>query len=185
MHVRFSTCIGTPVIDDGTEEVLGMIGYPFIHPDLGVLEGFFVDIPRFLHTERLFLAVTDILHWGTHVRITDADVLAPLSERMRLQAFYDEGRTVMGQRMLTESGALLGVCKDIQFDTKTFVLEWLFPRKLFRWGIAVPASAIIEVKSEAVMLRDLAIPREIEEKPPILTQLEELAKVPTAGMYRD
>jgi uncharacterized protein YrrD len=184
MHVRFSSCIGTPVIDDGTEEQLGTLSFPLIHPDLGTIEGFLVTIPHFLHSESLFVSSLDILHWGTHVRIRDAGDLGPLSDRVRLQGFVDEGRLILGQRMLTESGVLLGTCKDIQFNTKTFVLEWLFPRKFFRWGLAVPASAIIEVKPDAVVLRETAIGGEIAEKTPILTQLEELTKVPTAGMMK-
>jgi uncharacterized protein YrrD len=181
MHVRLSTSIGLPVVDDSTEEPLGTIQSLLVHPDLGTAEGFFVHIPGFLSSHTLFLSSLDILHWGAHVRIADADALSPLEDRVRLQAFLEEGRTVLGQKLLTESGANLGICKDIQFNTKTFVLEWLFPRKFLQWGIAVPVSAIVEVKREAVILRDQAIGAEIQ-KTPVLQTLEELTKAPTAGL---
>jgi uncharacterized protein YrrD len=184
MHVRLSTCIGTPVIDDMTEQAVGTVLSALIHPDLGTIEGFFVRIPHFLHGETLFLSSLDIVHWGTHVRINEAEAISPLEDRVRLQAFVDEGRTILGQRLMTEGGVYLGVCKDIQFNTKTFVLEWLFPRKLFRWGIAVPASAIVEVKKEAVVLREMAIGVELSEKQPVLKTLEELAKAPVSGMVK-
>jgi uncharacterized protein YrrD len=182
MHIRFSTCIGLPVVDDSTEEGVGTLASLLIHPDLGTVEGFFVRIPKFLHSETLFVASMDIVHWGTHVRISDGDALGPLEDRVRLQAFVSEGRTVIGQKLLTEGGAYLGICQDVQFNTKTFTLEWLFPKKLLRWGIAVPASAIVEVKPEGVMLRDLAIGAEIGEKAQMLQTLEDLAKAPTASM---
>jgi uncharacterized protein YrrD len=184
MHVRLSTCIGLPVISDSTEEPFGTIVSLLVHPDLGTVEGFFVRTAGFLTSETLFLSTLDIIHWGTHVRISDGDALSPLEERVRLQAFLEEGRTILGQKLLTESGAYLGVCKDVQFNTKTFVLEWLFPRKLFRWGIALPVSAIVEVKREAVILREQALGTDIREKRPVLQTLEELTKAPTAGMVK-
>jgi uncharacterized protein YrrD len=182
VHIRFSTCIGLPVIDDSTEEQVGTLASLLIHPDLGTVEGFFVRIPKFLHSEMLFVSTMDVIHWGTHVRISEAEALGPLEDRVRLQVFVHEGRTIIGQKLLTESGAYLGVCQDVQFNTKTFVLEWLFPRKFLRWGISVPVSAIVEVKREAVVLRDQAIGAEISEKAPVLQTLEDLAKSPTAGM---
>ena len=182
MHVRYSACHGTHIVDDGTDESVAQLQFPLLHPDLGTVEGFYVKIPHFLRSEVLFLSSVDIIHWGAHIRIRDADVLAPLEDRVRLQALVEEGRTILGQKMLSESGAYLGRCLDIQFNTKTFMLEWLFPRKLFRWGTAMPVSAIVEVKKEAVILRDLNLLQEVEEKAPILRSLEELAKAPTASM---
>ncbi len=180
MHVRLSTCIGTPVLDETTEQSAGTLSSILIHPDQGTIEGIFVTQRQMLHTQTQFVAVTDVLHWGTHIRIRDMDALSDLSERIRLQAFVDEGRTVLGQRLMTVGGVYLGVCKDVQFNTHTFVLEWLFPRLFLRWGIALPVSVIVEVKPDAIIVRETAAG--IEEKTPILQTLEELAKTPTAGM---
>jgi uncharacterized protein YrrD len=182
MHVRFTACIGFPVVDDTNDEEVAVLHSPLVHPDLGTVEGFFVAIPKFMHTDILFISVMDIVHWGASVRIRDRECIGPIEERVRLQAFLEEGRTMYGQRLLTEGGLYLGICKDLQFNTKTFVLEWLFPRKWFRWGLAVPVSAVVEVKREAVMLRDQNLMQEIREKTPILRSLEELATPPAAGM---
>ncbi len=179
MHVRFSTCRGMPVLDEGGEP-LGIIDAPVLHPDTGRVEGFFVRLPGFFHGPDPFLSSQDILHWGTYVRIGDADALGPLEDRLRLAAIAESGRTIYGQRILTETGGVLGRCADVQFDTKMFQAEWLFPRKWGQWGIALPISEIIEVRTEAVIVRDPTITAP-EPKNTILETIDEFAEaaVPT------
>lgn len=156
MHVRFSTCLGTPVSPDNGEGAAGVLSGILLHPDVGRVEGFFVRVAGALYTEQLFLASQDILHWGNRIRIHDAGVLGSLEERVRLHSLVLERRPVLGQRILTESGASLGVCRDVQFETKTFRIEWLFPRGWFRWRAGIPVTAIIEVRPDAVIVRDPA-----------------------------
>lgn len=175
MHVRFSTAEGMPVTAAGGD-VVGTLSSPFIHPDTGCIEGFFVRLPGVFPGEQPFLASQDILHWGTAVHIDDADVLAPLSERIRLSALAAEGRPMLGQPMQTESGARLGTCRDVQFETKTFRVEWLFPRKWWRWRTPVSVTAVLEVKPEAIIVRDGLVP----VKPTIMETIVEsqIAPVP-------
>ena len=85
----------------------------------------------------------------------------------------------MGQRLQTESGVALGVCRDAQFDTKLFRLEWLFPRLFLRWGVAVPASAIVEVRTDAVMVRDSVLGAVTDSGAPVFKALDDLTKAPT------
>lgn len=154
MHVRFSTARGQPVTDPLTEESAGVLEDVLLNPDTGTVEGFFVRVPGFFHSEQLFLASADIAHWGVRVRVRSADVLFRLEDHVRLQALFDEGRRMLHQRIVTESGTVLGQCGDIQFDTKLFRLEWLFPRRWFRWGTPIPLSSILRVTKEAVIVRD-------------------------------
>jgi len=172
MHVRFSLCREMPILEEGSEQPLGTLFDVFIHPDLGVIEGFFVSIPRFFSADILFLSAADILHWGNRLYVRDSDVLGPLEERVRLHALWQEGRTMLRQKMMTEGGASLGTCRDVQFDTKSFRIEWLFPRTLLRWRTPVPASAIIEVRPDAVIVKDLTLTA--EERKPVLQALDEL-----------
>ena len=137
---------------------IGFLEDIFLNPETGTVEGFFVRIPGFFHTERLFLACVDIAHWGVRVRVRSSDVLFPMEDHVRLQALFHEGRRMIHQRMLTESGRVLGHCEDVQFDTKLFRLEWLFPKKWFRWGTPIPASSILRVTKEAVIVRDPTLP---------------------------
>ncbi len=155
MHVRFTTIIGMPVTDDQMEEDVGFIRGILIHPDTAVVEGFFVTVRSFFQQETIFLSSADIMHVGTRIRIRHAHVLSPVDELIRLQPLLDEGRPMLGQHIITESGRVLGRCADIQFETDTFHLEWLFPRQWFRWKSAVPCSAIVQVRPDAIIIRDL------------------------------
>jgi sporulation protein YlmC with PRC-barrel domain len=146
----------------------------FIHPDIGTVEGFFVRSSTFLGGEELFLASQDISHWGTRIRLRHADTLAPVEERVRLRTLLEEGRTVLGQRIITESGRVLGTCRDVQFETKSFRVEWLFSKRFFRWGTPLPITSVIEVRKDAIIVRDLTLPAEVEKVPSVLTVIEEL-----------
>lgn len=145
-----------PVVDDRGDEAIASVSGVFIHPDLGKLEGIFVRT----NDAELFLAVQDIVHWGRTIVVCDSDVLGPLDERVRLSSLWSEGRTVLGQRIVTESGMAIGRCGDVQFETDTFRLEWLFPRKWLRWQRPIPAASIIEVKADAIVVRNAEVPLE-------------------------
>lgn len=161
-----------PVASEDTQESLGSLSDICIHPDTGVVEGFFVRTPSIFGGEDLFLATADIRHWGTRIRVVNGDVLGAIEDRVRLTTLLSEGRMILGARMITKSGQRLGRCRDVQFETKTFRLEWLFPRTFFRWGIPVPLTSIVEVKREAIVVRDGFI----EERPSVLTVIDELAE---------
>jgi len=178
MHVRFSTCLGLPVIDDSAEEVFGTIVGVLLHPDSGRVEGFFVQIPHFLRSEELFLPALDIVRWGLRVVVRSAEVLAPPGEFLRVVPLIEDGRTILGQRIRTESGKELGRCKDVQWNTKTFSLEWLFPKRWFMWGLPIPVTDIVEVKRDAIIVRDsLATTTEPNlEKKSLLDVLPDIAE---------
>jgi hypothetical protein len=156
VHVRLTMCIGMPVVDERSDDVLAAVSGVFLHPDLGKVEGLFVRTAR----GEEFLAASDIAHWGRSVVVRDQDDIAPLDERVRLSALWDEGRPILGQPMATEAGRALGTCRDVQFETETFRMEWLFPRRWFRWQRPVPASAVVEVRPELVRVREMDVPVE-------------------------
>lgn len=163
MQVRFSTCRGTPVVDEEVHSLLGVIDHPLIHPDTGKVEGFFVHAPGILSAGHLFLATSDIRRWGRKVEVRDSDSLGPLHEHVRLEHLSKDPRHFLGQRMTTEQGRPLGRCGDVQFDTSTFHLQWLFPRKFrFFWGTPIPASSVLEVKPRAIIVKEQVIPQKEE-----------------------
>ncbi len=176
MHVRFSSCLGTHVLEDGSEEELGLITGILIHPDTGKVEGFFVRSKKFWRAEEDFLASADIAHWGLAVRVRDADVLSPIEDRIRLMSVAEDGRAILGQKMLTESGTSLGICRDVQFETKTFMVEWFFPKRYFRWRPAIPFSAIVEVRVDGIVVRDPL--SAVRERNTVLKTLDTLTETP-------
>ena len=77
--------------------------------------------------------------------------------------------------METESGAFLGKCADVQFSTKDYKVEWLFPRKWFRWSHPVRATQIVEVTDDAVIIKDAGATVKVkDEQPevPVIPQVE-------------
>lgn len=153
-----------PVVPENGGAPCGRICGILLQPDLGIVQGFFVrGAGTPLRVAELFLAVPDILHWGTRVRVRSDETLAPVEELVRLQAQLHEGRKILGQRIVTEAGRGLGRCRDVQFETKTFRLEWIFPKKFLRLRTPLPASSIIEVRREAVIVRDPEIPVRSEQ----------------------
>ncbi|HVW66803.1 MAG TPA: PRC-barrel domain-containing protein [Candidatus Peribacteraceae bacterium] len=181
MHVRFSTAIGMPVTDDLSEEAIGTISDVLIHPDTAKIEGFFVNVHQFLRSEQLFLGTSDILHFGNRVRVRDEDVLSPVEDRLRLRSLLEDGRLILGQRIITESGRFVGMCRDVQFETKTFLLEWLFPRRFFRWGKPIPRQNIVQVRLDAVVVRDLVLPAKVTPAEAVLKTLEPLTNTTPAS----
>lgn len=174
MQVRLTTALGMSVREEETGEEVGTLSGILVHPDTGKIEGFFVAIQGFMQHEQLFLSVLDIRFWGLYVRILDRDALSDLEDRVRLQPLLEDPRTVLGQRMRTESGVQLGRCADVQFDTQFFQVEWLFPRRLWRWKSPVPISEVLEVRPDAIVIRDPARP--LTE--PVRQTAEPMLKVP-------
>mgnify|MGYP002725595580 CR=1 FL=1 len=154
MHVRFNSCIGTPVLEEGGDRALGMISGILIHPDTGKIEGFFVHVRGMMVKGDLFCSSSDIVRWGTRVYLRDANTLAPPEDRIRLQPLLDDPRSILGQKIITETGTTLGRCSDVQFNTDIMHIEWLFPRKFFRAQIALPVSDILEVTQQAIIVQD-------------------------------
>lgn len=141
-------------MEEGGDHVLGAVSGILIEPDTGKIEGFFVHVEGVLGGETLFCSTMDIVRWGTRIYMNSQDSLALAEDRIRLQTLLQDPRTVLGQRIKTESGTRLGKCKDVQFNTDSMHIEWIFPRRWFRWGIALPVSDILEIKPEAIIVKD-------------------------------
>lgn len=183
MHVRLSMVLGTYVVEDQADTVLGRLSDIVLNPDTGVVVGFFVRGPG-LFSSPLFLSVMDIVAWGTVVHVRDEHRLCPPEDLVRLRSILADPRKVLSQRMETKKHVYLGVCQDIQFDTRQFVMEWLFPRKwLFFTGIPVAASDILEVTPKAIIIREKtsAVPEKEKAEPAEEVRLPDVIPATTSA----
>lgn len=143
---------GTHVIEDRSDSMVGHVSGLLCDPDRGAVVGFFV------HTSaaHLFLSVHDIVSWGAYIHIRDADRLADPHDIVRVRHLLADPRVILGQRIITQRAKMkLGVCRDVQFDTRRFMLEWLFPTVFFFFSRPpVPVADIIEVKRNAIIVRE-------------------------------
>ena len=182
MRIRFSTCIGTNIVCDSLNEVIGQIAGILIHPDTGKIEGFYVA-GSYVHGGSPFLASLDIVRWGKEVHVQESDAVYPVEERIRLQPILSDPRRVLWQRIFTENGRRIGTCSDVQFNTDSMRCEWLFPRKWWKWSAPLPLSDIVEIRPDAILVRDqttLVKERIEEESGPmdLLESLQEIGRVP-------
>lgn len=140
-----------PVGEEHERRPLGALSGILLHPDTGAVEGFFVRMAHGGGTQ--FLPSADIAHWGTRVTVRSADVLCAIGEIVRLQRLAESGRTMLGQRMVTDDGVRLGRCRDVQFSTQLLRVQWLYPKRWLRWKTPVAITDVIEVRPEAVIVR--------------------------------
>lgn len=161
MQTRFSTCRGMEIIEQSTGDVVGYLVKPLIEPDKGVILGFFVFRPHTGPTMH-YVSALDIIHFGMRVEIRDEQYICDPYDIVRLQTSLDDSRVVLGQRIQTESGSTLGVCRDVQFDTETMHLTWLFPKRWFRWADPLPIRTVMEIRPDAIIVQDVLHPAEEE-----------------------
>lgn len=159
MQVRFSTCRGAELVEEPTGEVVGFVFKPLIEPDRGQVLGFFiVTVVPITEGKIAYVSAMDVLHIGSRIEIRDVQCICNPDDIVRLGPILQDARPVLGQRIRTESGLSLGRCVDIQFDTETMHVSWLFPRKWFRWQEAIPISTVLEVRKDAILVQDTQQP---------------------------
>ncbi len=182
MHLLRSQAIGTEVIDNIDHHIQGKVADLLIDADRAKVIALLVH--RFGAFEFLALQTQDIETWGNRIHIRDAEVIGELSDFVRLESLLQDPRTFIGQRIRTERGQNIGRCIDVQLRTDTFDLEWIFPSKFYFWkGIALPVSEIIEVKPEAIIIKNQG-PRKEEvaiAEPLMEPKVEPVISTPAAG----
>mgnify|MGYP004001569307 CR=1 FL=1 len=173
--------MGLPLLEEGSDGIIGTVSGILIHPDTAYVEGFFVHGTGHGNSN-LFISSMDIARWGTRLYVRNADVVAPADDRIRLQTLLEDTRTVLGQKIVSESGMRLGRCKDVQINTDSMHIEWIFPKKLFRWGVALPVLEVIEVSKEEIIIKDrLKAEKAPSSDPEQSTAFTELSDAPLAG----
>jgi hypothetical protein len=157
MHILYSTAIGTEIIDEVHHEIHGIVSDLLIDPDNGKLIAAIASISN--TDDPYAVQMNDVVSWGQRLHIGSPNALGPLDDFVRLQEVLSDRRTFIRQRIVSESGNYFGKCVDVQFNGQSFMIEWIFPRKYFRKGIALPASDIIEVTDKAIRIKN-QLPKE-------------------------
>ncbi len=157
MHLLRSAAIGTEIIDDALHEIHGRVIDLILDPDRGKILALLVRMP--FDSVITAVQIPDITTWGKRIHVRDSSVLGPVEEIIRLKPFLEERRRIYRQPIVTKSGARIGICSDYQFSTEHFTLEWIFPKRFFSKGTPLPASEILEVTEEAIIVKDQG-PRE-------------------------
>jgi uncharacterized protein YrrD len=168
MHLLRSAAIGTEVIDEQDHQIHGTVTDFVFDPDRGKLVAVLVDSPD--SADLLALQTQDIAAWGQRIHIKETDMLGVPDEILRLKPLFEDPRTIIGQYIKTKSGVAIGKCVDIQFDAAHFGIEWIFPRSFLKKGLPLPASDILEITKDAIIVKDQTPKEEKEiswEKPAV------------------
>jgi sporulation protein YlmC with PRC-barrel domain len=183
MHLLRSKALGTEIIDNIDHHVQGRVADFLIDADRGKILAIFVKASGM--SDLLILQTEDIVSWGNRVHIRDAETIGEISDFIRLQKFLQDERSVIGQRIVTKNGIPFGKCIDIQFRTDTFDVEWIFPRKFFRKGPALPSNEILEITTDAIIVKDQGLKEEkIEAVKDAKNAKLETVVSPAVGMHQ-
>ncbi len=157
---------GTSIVEDRSDSVVAKVSGVLCEPDRGEVVGFFVQSLTEPHAAVLFLSVQDIVAWGAYIHILDRDRLAEPSDLVRLRSLLTNGRRIIGQQIITRKRRTkIGVCRDIQFDTHHFRIEWIFPYKFFFFAQSpIAVKEIIEVKREYIIVKEPLRPLMVKSK---------------------
>lgn len=155
MHLLHSAAIGTEIIEDRDHQIIGFVTNVLYDADRGTILALLLR--RFDATEIHALQAMDILSWGKRVHVRNEDVTGEMTDFVRLREALKNQRSIVGQKIQTKGGDVLGRCIDLQLRTETGEIEWLFPRKYFFFAAPpIPASEILEITPEAIIVQDPA-----------------------------
>jgi uncharacterized protein YrrD len=169
--LRGADLIGRPVVDASTGDDVAEIRDVLFDASQGKITGFTLRRPGFLGRRmKEVLPITHVLAVGTHaVMIPTAEALTRLTDSSEEEDFSDAGGAVVGDRVITESGRILGELKDV------IVVGGPDPRVVaFEIGGGPPGDGLVPVGAASGLSGSaLIVPDEYEQR--IKTDLTGLA----------
>jgi hypothetical protein len=149
---------GMPVLERGGRLLPLVVVQPLLHPDTGVVEGVSLRARRW-GSPLLAIRTDDLTRWtDEHLVVTRAEAISPVADFVRFQAWLTEGRTLVGQRVVTLGGRRLGRCRDVLFDDELLQLIAIVPRRWGIWQLPVRRHDVLEVRPQAIIVRDVELP---------------------------
>ncbi len=169
--LRGADLIGRPVVDASTGDDVAEVRDVLFDASQGRITGFTLRRSGFLGRRmKEVLPITHVLAVGTHaVMILTAEALTRLTDPSEEEDFREAGGAVVGDRVITESGKILGELKDV------VVLGGPDPRVVaFEIGGGPPGDGLVPVAAASGLSGTLLIvPDEYERR--IKTDLTGLA----------
>ena len=148
---------GMSVIAIADGKKLGSVDEVVVSPqDLRVL-GLVMKEPGFLNHSELIIETADIRAIGADAITVDGQEAARISEEAA-GAFRDArsvGRSLTGNKAVTESGDLVGTVSDFAIDEDTYrVTSLLLSGSLLSGGDVVQADRVISVGPDVIVVRN-------------------------------
>lgn len=162
--------------------LLGTIENILINADNGIVEGFFVAQNSWFYKDTLFLSNREIAEFRRKEIYIPANVsLGAPEDHFRLQLVFSDKRKILGQKIITKDKIYLGRCYDVQINTDSWRMEWLFPKKWWFLTTPVPSSEIMEVTKSHILLKNII--KKASEQLPRKTVFPEMPEVSFPGNF--
>ena len=151
MEKYHSKTIQIPVINqDG--EPLGIIKKILINFDKGKVIGFIIGRNK-------IISPIDIMTWEDYIKINNKDDIVSETEIIEVKTYIKDKRKIIGSKVITEKGKLLGKVIDYTINSNFYSLEKLIVKKTFLKFIKfnkqiIPANEIIEIKKNKIIVKE-------------------------------
>jgi len=124
MEVLFSDIVGMRVVADEVQP-LSTVKNLVIDPENGKILAYVVDAFR-----NKIICPIDVVEWKSAVlRVHDADAIIDGNEVMRVEKVQNDGIQILGSKVETEEGMLLGRVYDYSVDNASESLKNLYVAK--------------------------------------------------------
>ncbi|MDN5346483.1 MAG: hypothetical protein PWP65_47 [Clostridia bacterium] len=154
MYYKSKKLLGMPVINLSDGHQLGRIKKLIIEPQKLNIAGFILDRKGWFK-EQPVIPYSQVKNVGNHaVTVDQAGAVVKLSAMPELESLAKNPLPLMGAKVITEEGTILGVVEEFHFDPKTGHIHYLGLRGGFLQGSSVlDTSAILACGRDAIIAR--------------------------------
>lgn len=160
---RSKELAGLAVIDVKDGKKLGVVAETVVSPADGRLLGFVVKSGGVLNREESAVEIDDVRSVGSDAVTVEGDETVRRMEATRpeFQEARAGDRTLIGRKIVTQGGSVVGQIADFVINDETRrVGSLLIGGGVFESGDAVPAARIVSVGPDVVVVTDEGAPDE-------------------------
>lgn len=152
MLILHSKLLNLPVIELENQKKVASVIDLVIEPKNGKLLGLLVRVGAILPKNQLVAArdINQLL--PTAILVGDTEKITEIDEVVRVKELYKKKYGLIGRKVVTKSGKMLGKINDFLIDSDAFGLTKIYVRNLFSDRI-IPYSAVIKM-DKVVTVKD-------------------------------
>jgi len=171
---NYKSIIGTPILDFDDGNILATVRDIVIDPDTGKIEAFWVK-PLTVPIFDAVIQSQDIVEWKKNIYVKDDSVISDPADIIKISNILMKNTFVIGNRVQSEEGKLLGKVYNFDFDSNSFYLKQIhvehsilglikYERRIFSFD------SIVEILPEIIIVKDK---RDSKEKLPEVKLIED------------
>ena len=148
----YSRIIGMPVFASDSSRPICSVQDLILDPLSGAVIAFVVG-------RGLIVTPSDVLSIKHSVLVRSNDDVLEASDVLRVQKVIDDGMGIMGKKVITSEGKVLGKIVDMTIDDKALILNKIYTARVILGLLQhdsriIPAKNIVEVRADSVVVKD-------------------------------